>query len=159
MKKLILFLLFLSFIYGFSQNLNLIKKEVEKINNSKNLKIKTVPNDYFVDVKNEVTDNGQELKGYYQNNQLKKITHSVGLSFWKIIREYFYYNNELIFVLETKYQTKDENGFINNPKLIYKNSYYFNKNKLIKKIVKETSDTIDFVKEANELKDDLKNYK
>ena len=109
--------------------------------------------------KNEVTDNGQELKGYYQNNQLKKITHSVGLSFWKIIREYFYYNNELIFVLETKYQTNDENGFINNPKLIYKNSYYFNKNKLIKKIVKETSDTIDFVKEANELKDDLKNYK
>ena len=109
--------------------------------------------------KNEVTDNGQELKGYYQNNQLKKITHSVGLSFWKIIREYFYYNNELIFVLETKYQTNDENGFINNPKLIYKNSYYFNKNKLIKKIVKETSDTIDFVKEVNELKDDLKNYK
>ena len=109
--------------------------------------------------KNEVTDNGQELKGYYQNNQLKKITHSVGLSLWKIIREYFYYKNELIFVLETKFQTKDENGFINNPKLIYKNSYYFNSNKLIKKIVKETSDTIDFVKEANELKDDLKNYK
>ena len=109
--------------------------------------------------KNEVTDNGQELKGYYQNNQLKKITHSVGFSFWKIIREYFYYKNELIFVLETKFQTNDENGFINNPKLIYKNSYYFNKNKLIKKIVKETSDTIDFVKESNELKDDLKNYK
>ena len=42
---------------------------------------------------------------------------------------------------------------------MYKNSYYFNNNKLIKKIVKETSDTIDFVKEANELKDDLKNYK
>ena len=109
--------------------------------------------------KNEVTDNGQELKGYYQNNQLKKITHSVGFSFWKIIREYFYYKNELIFVLETKFQTNDENGFINNPKLIYKNSYYFNNNKLIKKIVKETSDTIDFVKEANELKKDLKNYK
>ena len=56
MKKLILFLLFLSSSYGFSQNLNLIKKEVEKINNSKNLKIKTVPNDYFVDLKNEDTE-------------------------------------------------------------------------------------------------------
>ena len=42
---------------------------------------------------------------------------------------------------------------------MYKNSYYFNNNKLIKKIVKETSGTIDFVKEAKELKDDLKNYK
>ena len=56
MKKLILFLLFLSSTYGFSQNLNLIKKEVEKIYNSKNFKIKTVPNDYFVDLKNEDTE-------------------------------------------------------------------------------------------------------
>lgn len=53
MKKLILLQLFLSFTFGFSQNLGFIKKEVEKINNIKNFKIKTVPNDYFVDVKNE----------------------------------------------------------------------------------------------------------
>ena len=63
MKKHLLILLLLSFIIGFSQNLDLIKKEVEKINNTKNFKIKTIPNDYFVKVKNEATDNGQELKG------------------------------------------------------------------------------------------------
>ena len=57
MKKHILFLLLLSFIIGFSQNLHFIKKEVEHINNTKNFKIKTIPNDYFVKVKNEATDN------------------------------------------------------------------------------------------------------
>ena len=57
MKKHLLFLLLLNFTFGFSQNLDLIKKEVEKINNTKNFKIKTIPNDYFVKVKNEATDN------------------------------------------------------------------------------------------------------
>ncbi len=57
MKKHLLFLLLLNFTFGFSQNLDLIKKEVEQINNTKNLKIKTIPNDYFVKVKNEATDN------------------------------------------------------------------------------------------------------
>ena len=98
MKKLILFLLFLSSTYGFSQNLNLIKKEVEKINNSKNFKIKTVPNDYYVDVKNEVTDNGQELQGFYKNGELKKMIHEVILSSQKIIFEYFYTKLEINFV-------------------------------------------------------------
>ena len=64
MKKHLLFLLLLNFTFGFSQNLHFIKKEVEQINNTKNFKIKTIPNDYFVKVKNESTDNGQELKGY-----------------------------------------------------------------------------------------------
>ena len=159
MKKLILFLLFLSSSYGFSQNLNLIKKEVEKINNTKNFKIKTIPNDYFVDVKNKATDNGQELKGYYKNNQLRKITHFVGLSAWNIITGYFYKDNQLIFVLESKYQSVNENGFLNKPKLLYKNRYYFYHNKLIKKIEKEPSENFDFIKLSNELKKDLKNYK
>ena len=56
MKKYLLFILFLSFTFGFSQNLDLIRKEVEHINNTKNFKIKIVPNDYFVDVKKEATE-------------------------------------------------------------------------------------------------------
>ena len=159
MKKHFLLLLFLSFTFGFSQNLDLIKKEVEEINNTKNFKIKTIPNDYFVDVKNKATDNGQELKGYYKNNQLRKINHFVGLSSWNIITEYFYKDNQLIFVLESKYQSVNENGFLNKPKLLYKNRYYFNNNKLIKKIEKEPSENFDFIKLSNELKKDLKNYK
>ena len=154
MKKLFLFLLFLSFTFALSQNLDLIKKEVEQINNTKNFKIKTVTNDYFVNVKKEATDNGQELKGYYKNNQLRKITHFVGLSVWNIVTEFFYKDNQLIFVLESKYQSVNENGFLKYPKLLCKNRYYFNNNKLIKKIEKELYTTTDFIKESDELKKD-----
>lgn len=159
MKKFLLLILFLNFIFGFSQNLNLIKKEVEQINNTKKFKIKTVTNDYFVNEKKEATDNGQELKGYYKNNQLRKITHFVGLSVWNIVTEYFYKDNQLIFVLESKYQYVNENGFLKHPKLLCKNRYYFNNNKLIKKIEKDTSETFDFIKFSNELKKDLINCK
>lgn len=156
MKKHLLFLLLLNFTFGFSQNLDLIKKEVEKINNTKNFKIKTIPNDYFVKIKNEATDNGQELKGYYKNNQLKKISHFAGLSAWNIVTEYYYKDNQLIFVLNSKYQSVSENGFLEKPKLLYKNRYYFHNNKVIKKLVEETSETFDFIKLSNELKKDLK---
>ncbi len=159
MKKRFLLILFLSFTFGFSQNLDLIKKEVKEINTTKNFKIKTVPNDYFVDVKNEVTDNGQELKGYYNNNQLRKVTHFLGLSAWNIVTEYYFKDNQLLFVLETKYQSVNENGFLNKPKLLYKNRYYFNKNKLIIKIEKEPSEAFDYIKISNELKKDLNVYK
>lgn len=159
MKKRFLFILFLSFTFGFSQNLDLIKKEVKEINTTKNFQIKTVPNDYFVDVKNEVTDNGQELKGHYNNNQLRKITHFVGLSAWNIVTEYYFKDNQLLFVLEAKYQSVNENGFLNKPKLLYKNRYYFNKNKLIIKIEKEPSEAFDYIKISNELKKDLNVYK
>lgn len=159
MKKHLLFLLLLNFTFGFSQNLDLIKKEVEQINNTKNFKIKTIPNDYFVKVKNESTDNGQELKGYYKNNRLKKIIHFAGLSAWNIVTEYYYKDNQLIFVLNSKYQSVSENGFLEKPKLLYKNRYYFHNNKLIKKLEEETSETFDFIKLSNELKIDLKNYK
>ena len=159
MKKHLLILLLLNFTFGFSQNLDLIKKEVEQINNTKYFKIKTIPNDYFVYIKNEASDNGQELKGYYKNNQLKKIIHFVGLSAWNIVTEYYYKDNQLIFILESKYQLVSENGVLENPKLLYRNRYYFHNNKLIKKLEGETSETFDFIKLSNELKIDLKNYK
>ncbi|GGP02162.1 hypothetical protein GCM10010992_05440 [Cloacibacterium rupense] len=159
MKKYLLFLLLLSFTFGFSQNIDLIKKEVEKINNTKNFKIKTIPNDYFVDIKKEARDNGQELKGYYRNYQLRKITHFEGLSAWNIVTEYYYKDNQLIFVLNSKYQSVSENGFLEKPKLLYKNRYYFHNNKLIKKLEEEKSESFDFIKLSNEFKKDLKNQK
>lgn len=57
MKKSIILLIFCLSIFGFGQNINSIRKQVELINSSKNYITKKVPNDYFVNVKNEVTDN------------------------------------------------------------------------------------------------------
>lgn len=83
----------------------------------------------------------------------------MGLSAWNIVTEYYYKDNQLIFVLNSKYQSVSENGFLEKPKLLYKNRYYFKNNKLIKKIEKEPSETFDLMKLSNELKIVLKNYK
>lgn len=159
MKKLFIFLIILNFIFGFSQNLDLIKREVEQINKIKNFKIKTIPNDYFVDVKNEVTDNGQELKGYYNNNQLRKIQHTVGLSNWKVIYFYFFDKNENLIFINKKTIQNIKNGCLPFMKVLSDDRYYFNNNKLIKKIEEKKSENFDFIRLSNELKNDLKNYK
>jgi hypothetical protein len=83
----------------------------------------------------------------------------VGLSAWNIVTEYYYKDNQLIFILESKYQSVSENGFLEKPKLLYKNRYYFHNNELIKKLEEVTSENFDFIKLSNELKIDLKNYK
>ncbi len=87
-------------------------------------------NDYFVDVKNEVTDGGQELTGFYNKGQLKKILYSVGLSYGMTTYEYYFSDNELLFVLErqdTYSQVKDSMGL----EFVFEGRYYFDKSKLI----------------------------
>lgn len=74
MKKLIPFLLIVFSELLFGQNIESVKKTVLNINQTKGFKIKTVPYSFFMD-KNQVTDNGIELKGYYKNNKLLKMEH------------------------------------------------------------------------------------
>lgn len=160
MKKFVVVLIFCLSIFGFGQNVDLIKRQVEMINTSKNYIVKKVPNDYFVDVKNEVTDNGQELEGYFKNKELKKIVHSVGLSSTIITTQFYFDKGNLIFVLKKKYQTIDEKGNLLKPKLTSESRFYFVNGKVINKI------NPDDYKEVGELKQqsisfqkDLKVYK
>lgn len=110
MTKLITFLIFNLSVFALAQNINSIRKQVSAINASKNYFIKTIPNNYFTDSKNEVTDNGQELEGFYTKKELKKIVHSVGLSSQKITTQFYFNKMDLIFVLRKKYQTIDNEG-------------------------------------------------
>jgi hypothetical protein len=112
--------------------------------------------------KNEVTDNGIELKGFYEDNLLKKMEHFVGLSAWKIITQYFFSKEEkLIFVLAKKYQIVDENGYMKNPKQIFESRYYYVDEKLseVLKIPNNDEAAADYLKEAQTLQKDLKEYK
>lgn len=79
MKKMIPFLLIVLSGLISGQNIEPVRKAVQKINQTTGFKIKTVPYSYFMD-KYEVTDNGIELKGFYKNGSLKKMEHFVGLS-------------------------------------------------------------------------------
>lgn len=160
MKKFVIVLILCLSIFGSGQNIDLIKRQVEVINTSKNYEVKKISNDYFADVKKEVTDNGQELAGYFKNKELKKIVHSVGLSSTSITTQFYFDKGNLIFVLRKKHQTIDENGNVFEPKLISESRFYFVNGTVINKI------NNDDYKEVAELKQqsitfqkDLKVYK
>lgn len=160
MKKFVIVLIFCLSIFGFGQNIDLIKRQVEVINANKNYVVKKISNDYFADVKKEVTDNGQELEGYFRYTELKKIVHSVGLSNRLITTQFYFDKGNLIFVFRKKHQTIDENGNLFETKLISESRFYFVNGKVINKI------NNDDYKEVAELKQqsiifqkDLKVYK
>ncbi|OBW41186.1 hypothetical protein AB670_02408 [Chryseobacterium sp. MOF25P] len=159
MKKLIPFLLIVLSVSISDQNIELVRKTVQKINQTKGFKIKTVPYSYFMD-KSEVTDNGIELKGFYKNDALKKMEHFVGLSAWNIVTEYFFSeNHQLVFVHSTKYQTVDENGYLEKPQKLSELRCYYENDKLIKSVgTFNTDKKTDYLKESQNLISDLRNY-
>ncbi|WP_333851750.1 hypothetical protein [Epilithonimonas sp.] len=159
MKKFIILWVFCISIFGFGQDISLIRKQVEDINKSKNLIVKKIPNDYFTDVKREVTDNGQEIEAYYNNNELKKIVHSVGLSNSEISTQLYYDKKKLIFVLRKKYQTIDEKGNLREPRLISESRFYFNNGKIIQPKNPNSVEIAELLKQSLNFQEDLKNYK
>lgn len=159
MKKLIPFLLIVLSVSISGQNIEPVRKAVQKINQTKGFKIKTVPYSYFMD-RSEVTDNGIELKGFYKNGVLKKMEHFVGLSAWNIVTEYFFSeNHQLVFVHSTKYQTVDENGYLEKPQKLSELKCYYENDKLIRSVgILNDNEKADYLKESKNLINDLKNY-
>lgn len=160
MKKFIILLIFCLPVFGFGQNVSEIRKQVEVINNSKSYVVKKISNDYFVDIKNEVTDNGQELEGYYRNKELKKIVHSAGLSSTMITTQFYFDSGNLIFVLRKKNQTIDENGDLLKPKLISESRFYFVNGNVINQNEKIDQEEVSDIKlQSTIFQNDLKAYK
>lgn len=159
MKKLIPFLLIVLSVSISGQNIEPVRKAVQKINQTKGFKIKTVPYSYFMD-RFEVTDNGIELKGFYKNGVLKKMEHFVGLSAWNIVTEYFFSeNHQLVFVHSTKYQTVDKNGYLEKPQKLSELRCYYENDKLIRSVgILNDNEKADYLKESKNLINDLKNY-
>lgn len=162
---LLTFLTLTTLLFGqTAERISAVRKKVEAINTEKSYQIKKLDNDYFVNVKNESTDGGQELSGYYKNGKLKKIVYSVGLSYGMKTCEYFFSNDELIFVFEKQDQfadLKDKSNQVtglDHTKLepVYTGRFYFENSKLfsIKQTEKEIFTKMDKKsKEAELLKD------
>ncbi len=139
----ILFLLVANILFGQqSDKILTIRKAVSEINYKKNYKVKTLSNDYFTS-KKEATDNGQELKGYYQGDTLKKIAYSVGLSYGMKTFEYYFSDGHLIFAFEKEKvfpEIKDApvNGSLNYGKLVpsFEGRYYFESGKIFQSKIK-----------------------
>ncbi|GAC1305079.1 MAG: hypothetical protein NVSMB24_13510 [Mucilaginibacter sp.] len=118
-----------------------IRKAVAEINNTRGYKVKTLSNDYFTS-KNEVADNGQELKGYYQRGTLKKIVFSIGISYGMKTYEFYFSNNKLIFAFQKEDIFPEAKGAsgrtLNYEKLVpvFEGRYYFEKGKIFQTISK-----------------------
>jgi hypothetical protein len=130
-----------------------IKQSLKKINSDGSLKIKTINDaEKFLGY---TTDGGGELKGYFKNDSIQKITEWVGLSFGTIQNDYYFRNNQLIFVyeIEKHFAINDKTQEINYEKLelAFEARYYFSNQKLIEVKTKgktAENSTIDFVKES-----------
>ncbi len=152
-----------------AERIALVRKKVAAINTEKSYQIKNLDNDYFVNVKKESTDGGQELSGYYKNGKLQKNVYSVGLSYGMKTLEYFFSDDELIFVfekqdqfLEIKNQSNHVTGLDQTKlKSVYTGSYYFEKSKLfsIKKTGQEVFAKIDKKSKESELLEDSKVFR
>ena len=152
-----------------SERIAAVRKKVEAINTEKSYQIKKLDNDYFVNVKNEATDGGQEISGYYINGKLKKIVYTVGLSYEMKTYEYFFSDDELIFVFEKQDQfadIKDQSNQViglDHTKLesVYSGRYYFENSKLfsIKQIGKEIFTKMDKKSKEAELLKDSKHFR
>jgi hypothetical protein len=148
MRKIIYIVTFLiATNHSFSQTEETIKSirlYVEAINKDTSYKITTLPNGFFVKKKNEVYDNGQELKAVYKDRQLKKLIYSVGLSYSMKTFEYYFLKNDLIFVFEKEDnfpEIKDKSGEsigLDYTKLepAFEGRYYFENDKIIQTNIK-----------------------
>lgn len=154
MKNLLVFTFLFIIISLNAQNIKQIRNHVAEINGFKNYKIKTLDNTYF-DEKNDVTDNGQQLTGYYKNGNLKKIVHWIGLSSKKIINEYYFENESLIFVSSSQFQILDEKGFLLKPKLLFTERYYYHQKKLINANEDNKKQGLEFLSQSKILKKNL----
>jgi len=148
MRTILLILSFLLpeiLLFGQSdERIKVIRKLVEQINTDSVYHTKKLDNEYFVTIKNEAADGGQELTGYYKNGEIKKIIYSVGISVCMRTFQYYFANNQLIFVFEKEEdnpEVKDSSGqFIgfdySKPEPAFEGRYYFDKGKLIEIKVK-----------------------
>lgn len=141
---LALFLLFgISPVFAQQKNavLSQIRKEFKATNNEKGLKEIALNNEDFLD---HMPDGGGKLTGLYKKSQLKKIICWIGLSYGTQSAEYYFKDNQLIFVFKAfdrfgydnitnqlRYDTKKRN---------FEGRYYFNSGKLIEEISKGNRD-------------------
>jgi hypothetical protein len=137
--KIIIIILFTTFSFGQkSEKIKVIRKIVQSINIDSGFTIKKLDNEYFVNKKKEVTDGGQELTGYFKNGKIIKIVYSLGLSYGINTYEYYFSENQLIFVFhkqDSYLQVKDSFGEFTGfdytkLKTEFEGRYYFEQSKI-----------------------------
>ncbi|WP_428743410.1 hypothetical protein [Tenacibaculum sp.] len=147
MKKTTLFFYFLMIPWiNNAQNtdklIQKIRTEFQRINSNNKLEKIELFNKDFMEYR---TDGGGQLTGYFENNNLVKITEWIGTSHGSITTESYFENNGYSFFAYQK-ENKFKNIFDKSGEWIgldtseeqtkFEGRYYFHKNKLIKQLLK-----------------------
>jgi hypothetical protein len=120
-----------------TEKIKIIRATVERINRDSVYTIKTLDNEYFLAHEGS-TDNGQELSGYFKAGDLKKMIFRIGLSYAMRTTEYYFSDNQLIFVFEKEEnypELKDSLGEfvgldLSKLEPAFEGRYYFDKAKM-----------------------------
>ena len=149
----------LSFAQTKDEQIKLIRKKFEIVNRDTTLRKVTLENEEFL---TNMTDGGGELAGFYKNKEIKKIYEWIGLSNGISIKEFYFENDQLIFVYEKfdsfVFDDKKNEFDLGKTKTVFEGRYYFNNEKLFSRSIKgdkaltaqnETTEQV-LVEKANE---------
>lgn len=140
MKNCIIFLLICcgihtSFAQSKEEMVRLVRKEFQAINNDSTLKTVVLNNEDFLD---EMPDGGGSLTGFYKDGKIRKIVEWIGISHGINIREFYFKDNQLIFVYTQfksfVYDEKKDTLDLMHTTLTSEGRYYFKDGKLISSI-------------------------
>jgi hypothetical protein len=147
MRTILLFIgiLVIPFI-GISQNteelIQKIRTEFQRINSNHQLEKVDL---YNLEFMVQTRDDGAQLTGYFENDQLVKCTEWIGLHHGFIVTEYYLKEGKLFFVYEQEnkfksvYDSSGEWMYFDTslpPETIFEGRYYFNNSKLIRELNK-----------------------
>jgi hypothetical protein len=112
--------------------ISFIKKEFRLINADSSYKVKVLDNE---ETMHEGSDGGSQLTGYYKNGKIRKIVDWVGISYGVHITEYYFKNEELIFIYKTfnafALDNKTQSLLYDSLAKTFEGRYYFYKNNKI----------------------------
>jgi len=126
----------MNLVHAFGQTkeekINDIREKFQKINQDTVYIVKTLNNEQFLD---KMTDGGGSLIGYYKGEKIYKIIERVGVSYCVRTFEYYFWEDQLIFVYESEldplYNESKASFDWGNVNIVFEGRYYFDKGKLI----------------------------
>ena len=121
-----------------------IRAVFQRINSDTALRIEDLDAEEFEEAVGGMPDNGFDVRGYFKKDTLYKLYLSVGPSFGLKDYEYYYDRGEIVFIYEKDrhYPPKADGEGLDHEKLVvgFEGRFYFNKGKLISKVVKRYDD-------------------
>jgi hypothetical protein len=115
-----------------------IRAIFQRINHDTTLRTVDLDIDTMVEIIGGAPDNGADVTGYFRNDTLCKLIMSFGPSFGIKDWEYYYDKGEVVFVYEKDRHYPETKDGLDHERLVvgFEGRFYFNKGRLIEKIIK-----------------------